>query len=118
MSHVRFKQERLIVLVKGNLHFHDFAGDMFVILFYQFRIVIGIAILRNGIPGAECMGRFPHFWQIFPHGVQSRFAGAKLCHSYQNAVDTHLRIANQDLCGGIGQVQGVLDDDGFSVDFF
>ena len=46
---LHFKQERLIVLVKGNLHFHDFAGDMFVILFYQFRIVIGIAILRNGI---------------------------------------------------------------------
>ena len=64
------------------------------------------------------MGRFPHFWQIFPHGVQSRFAGAKLCHSYQNAVDPHFRIAYHDICGGIGQGQGVLDDDGFSVDCF
>ena len=101
---LHFKQERLIVLVKGNLHFHDFAGDMFVILFYQFRIVIGIAILRNGIPGAECMGRFPHFRKRFPHGVQGRFAGVELCHPYQNAVDAHFRIAYPDLCGGIGQV--------------
>ena len=115
---VRFKQERLIVPVKGNLHFHDFAGDAFVILFYQFWIVIGVAVFRNGISGAECMGRFPHFRKTFPHGVQGRFAGVKLCHSYQNAVDAHFRIAYRDLCGGVGQVQGVLDDDGFSVDFF
>ena len=64
------------------------------------------------------MGRFPHFWQIFPHGVQSRFAGAKLFQSYTNSVETYLLIAYPNLFGVIGQVQGVLDDDGFSVDFF
>ena len=115
---VRFKQESLIVPVKGNLHFHDLTGDAFIITFYQFWIIIGVAVFRNGISGAECMGRFPHFRKAFPHGVQGRFAGVELCHPYQNAVDAHFRIAYHDLCGGIGQVQGVLDDDGFSVDFF
>ena len=118
MSHVRFKQERLIVPVKSNLHFHYFAGNAFVILFYQLWIVIGVAVFRNSISGAECMRRFPHFRKTFPHNVQGRFARVNLCHSYQDAVNAHFRIPDRDLCGGVGQVQSMFDDDGFTVDFF
>ena len=64
------------------------------------------------------MGRFPHFRKAFPHGVQGRFAGVELCHPYQNAVDAHFRIAYHDLCCCVGQVQGVLDNNGFSINFF
>ena len=115
---VRFEQERLIVPVKGNLHFHDLAGNAFIILFYQFRIIIGVAIFRNGISGAECVRRFPHFRKTFPHGIQGRFAGVELCHSYQDAVNAHFRVSDRDLCGGVGQIQSVFDDDGFTVDLF
>ena len=48
-----FKQERLIVLVKGNLHFHDLTGDTFIIPFYQLWVIVGVAVFRNGISGAE-----------------------------------------------------------------
>ena len=77
---LHFKQERLIVLVKGNLHFHDYIGDAVIFLPDQFWIVVDILILRCRTRRTEGVAIDSRFWKSLAHIVKHRLSLVELRH--------------------------------------